>query len=485
MASSQSPTPRHAGLSLPILVGLIVYATTLAAAHRVLDDPDPYLHIAVGRWIIAHGAVPHHDVFSNSMPNASWVPHEWLAEVATAWLYDHWGWASLVVVTAICFAATMAILVHFLLRYLAPSQVLIAAISTWGLCYIHLLARPHIFSWPLLALWVASLVAARVKERAPPLFMALIITLWANLHGSFVLGLVLAAIFALEALLEAQDKTALRRAARSWMLFLAVSVAAGLATPNGISGLIFPFQFARMDAVLSMVQEWRSPDFQDAQPLEFYLMLMLVGVLLIGLKLPIMRIVLLVLLLHMALGHRRNVEYLGLILPMIAAPALSSQLRGYGFTRLDEMFGKFKVVTNQTFAILAAVMVLVSGVSFVRLSAVDESVTYSPQKAVAFAQEHRLSGPVFNDYIFGDYLIFAGVAPFVDGRADMYGNDFIARYRAIENLPALLTRYKITWTLIDPRGPRATLMNYLPGWRRAYADDIAVIYARTEDPAGR
>ena len=481
MASLESPTPRHDGLGLPLLVGLFVYATTLAAARRVLNDPDPYLHIAVGRWIIAHGAVPHHDPFSNSLPNAPWLPHEWLAEVATAWLYDHWGWSGLVVATALCFSATMAILVHFLLRYLTPSHALIAVIGTWGLCYIHLLARPHIFSWPLLVLWVAGLVAARDKDRAPPLRMTPIIVLWANLHGSFVLGLGLAAIFALEALLEAQDKAALWRAAWRWILFLGMSVAAGLLTPNGISGLIFPFQFARMDAVLSMVQEWRSPDFQDAQPLEFYLMLLLVGILLVGLKLPIMRILLLVLLLHMALGHRRNVEYLGLILPMIAAPALSSQLCSYSFTRLDDLVAKLGVIGNRTVAMLAVVLVLAFGAGFMRFSTEHESGIYSPQKAVDFGQEHLLTGPVFNDYIFGDYLIFAGVAPFVDGRADMYGNDFIARYRLTQNVPALLAQYRIAWTLLDPNGPRAALMNLLPGWRRAYADSVAVIYVRTEN----
>jgi hypothetical protein len=334
-------------------------------------------------------------------------------------------------------------------------------------------------------LWVAGLVAARSEERAPPLLMALIIVVWANLHGSFVLGLGLAAIFALEALLEAQDKPALWRAARNWMLFLAVSFAAGLATPNGIAGLIFPFQFARMNAILSMVQEWRSPDFQDAQPLEFYLMLLLVGVLLIGIKLPVIRIVLLVLLLHMALGHRRNVEYLGLILPMIAAPALSSQLQAYSFTRFDKMLAGFAALTDRTAAMLAAVLALVLGVGFVRFSTVSDPGPYSPQKAVAFAQEHRLTGPVFNDYVFGDYLVFAGVAPFVDGRADMYGNDFIARFRSTENVPALLAQYKISWTLLDPGGPKAALMNFLPGWQRAYADYVAVIYVRSEDAAGR
>jgi hypothetical protein len=69
------------------------------------------------------------------------------------------------------------------------------------------------------------------------------------------------------------------------------------------------------------------------------------------------------------------------------------------------------------------------------------------------------------------------------GRADMYGDAFIKRYRQIEKLPSLLTQYGITWTLLDPDDPRVTLLDYLPGWRRVYADEIAVVHVRSEDAA--
>ena len=485
MTELESSIRHQSRIGLSLLVGLFVYVTTLAAAHRVLNDPDPYLHIAVGRWIIAHGEVPHHDLFSNSVPNAPWVPHEWLAEVATAWLYDHLGWAGLVIATAVCFAATIVILIRFLLRYLEPSQVLITAVFTWGFCYIHLLARPHVFSWPLLVLWVAALVAARSENRAPPIVVALIMVPWANLHGSFVFGLGLAAIFAAEALLQASSRRALLGAAYSWGLFLGVSVLAGLVTPNGVSGLVFPLQFTRMDSVLSMVQEWKSPNFQYPQPLEYWLMLVLIGALSIGLRLSITRIAVLLLLLHMALGHRRNVEYLGLIAPLIVAPDLASQLRNYRLPRLDRRLDALTGFANRTGIALAAALavILISGFGIVRIGIANELGRFIPAKAVAFAQEQHIAGPVFNDYAFGDYLIYRGIAPFVDGRADMYGDTFIKRYRQIEKLPSLLTQYGITWTLLDPDDPRVTLLDYLPGWRRAYADEIAVVHVRREDAA--
>jgi len=41
------------------------------------------------------------------------------------------------------------------------------------------------------------------------------------------------------------------------------------------------------------------------------------------------------------------------------------------------------------------------------------------------------NGPVLNNYNFGGFLIFSGVPVFIDGRADLYGDDFIRGYGGI------------------------------------------------------
>ena len=104
------------GLSLPLIFGLGLYALIAGHGGAVLHDPDTDLHIAVGRWIIAHRAVPHHGIFSGTMAQAPWVAHEWLGEVLLAWLFDTFGWAGLVAVTAFCAAAAAAMLLRQLLR---------------------------------------------------------------------------------------------------------------------------------------------------------------------------------------------------------------------------------------------------------------------------------------------------------------------------------------------------------------------------------
>ncbi|MBI3517117.1 MAG: hypothetical protein HY060_24050 [Proteobacteria bacterium] len=476
----------RAGIALPLGVALAVYATVVARGSAVLADPDPYAHIATGRWILAHYAIPHSDPFSHSVPGRAWVAHEWLAEVATAWLYDHVGWSGLVFATAILFAAALAMLVAALRRYIEAPWAIVAGIAAWGLCLPHLLARPHLFALPLLVLWVAGLVAARAAERAPSPWLAAAMVLWANLHGSYMFGLGLAALIAGEAVFEAADwRTALARAAR-WGGFGALALLAAAATPHGFAGLALPFELMGMETGLSRVKEWQSPDFQQTQPLELWLMLVLLAALLLGLRVPVTRIAMVLVLLHMALAHQRHGEILGLVAPLLVAPALAPQIRDLVATsevmrraralgsRLGPTAGR---ITGLSLAFVAAV-----AATALRHPSPQTIGRYTPAAAVAAARAHGVAGPVLNDYNFGGYLIFEGIAPFIDGRFDMYGDAFLAREGKLAELPALLADYRIGWTLVGATSQRAVLMDHLPGWHRIYGDDIAVVHVRDGTP---
>ena len=93
--------------------------------------------------------------------------------------------------------------------------------------------------------------------------------------------------------------------------------------------------------------------------------------------------------------------------------------------------------------------------------------------------------PVFSDYAFGGYLIHAGIRPFVDSRADMYGPVFLNHYADISSgrpadIAPTLTQYGITWTILRPRNPVVFAMDHMPGWHRLYADDRVVIHVRND-----
>jgi hypothetical protein len=94
------------------------------------------------------------------------------------------------------------------------------------------------------------------------------------------------------------------------------------------------------------------------------------------------------------------------------------------------------------------------------------------------------SGPILNDYGFGGYLDFAGFAPFIDGRGELYGSAFTLRHHRALNLQdipdflRMLDQYKFGAVLLAPSTPAIGLLDRLPDWQRVYSDDVAVVYLR-------
>lgn len=477
---------RGFGVSLPLAVALIAFAATLGWGRYLLNDPDVYLHVAVGRWILAHQAVPHQDVFSYSMPGAPWVVHEWLAETAMALLYDWFGWAGLVLMAALCLAAAAGLLQRALMDYLTPAYALVGAATAIGLCYPHLLARPHAFSLPLLAAWTAMLVDAAARRRAPPLAGCLIIVLWANLHTGYIVALLLAALFGAEAMFEAADLGGVLRAARAWAIFGIAALAASLVTPNGIAGLMLPFDLIRMKFGLSFIVEWMSPNFQLGHPLEPWLMLVLLGALTLGVRVPVTRVAMFLLLLHVALQHQRLAEVLGVVTPLLFAPALGPQVNRHAVPRLDRWLAGLPRKAGIGALATAGMAALIVSAVVVRIGIANDDQAFAPRAALAAAAAQRPAGHVFNDINFGDYLIYsAAAAPFIDGRIDMYGDGLLRRYAAVGQFPDLVAEYGIGWALLAPANPHVPLLDNLPGWKRIYTDRNAVVFIKLTEPPDR
>src|SRR5258706_3622287 len=94
----------------------------------------------------------------------------------------------------------------------------------------------------------------------------------------------------------------------------------------------------------------------------------------------------------------------------------------------------------------------------------------APASALQAARAAGLNGPVLNNYNFGGFLIFSGVPVFIDGRADLYGDDFIRGYGGLfgggsaETLRKSLEQYAMQWTIFEPVNGVMRLLDRLPGW---------------------
>src|SRR5512138_3710801 len=130
-------------------VGIGVYALLLLNGRALLNDSDTYWQIAVGQWILDHGALPRADIYSFTKAGEPWTSSSWLAQVLYATSYRLAGWAGPVVLAASGIAATFALLTHILGRRVPAAWAVGVAIAALMLSYGHFLARPHVLALPV------------------------------------------------------------------------------------------------------------------------------------------------------------------------------------------------------------------------------------------------------------------------------------------------------------------------------------------------
>jgi hypothetical protein len=475
--------------SWPWIVGLLAMLRALASPLAVLHDPDTYLHIAAGRWALAQRALPTADPFSYTMAGAHWAPGEWLGEIGLAIAYDAAGWGGIVVLTAAAFGLAAGLLTWFLMHRLESLPAVIVALAGVVLVLPHLLARPHVIALPLMVLWCGAVLAARDDERGPPWLLLPAMVLWANIHGSFLFGIALAGYLAGEAALRPGQGMTRYAEARRWGGFAAAAIVVSLVNPNGVAAIMQPFRLMAMAALQTGFGEWLPADLAQFPALEAWLL----GALALGfagaVRLPWTRLVLLLGLIHMALTHVRHADLLGLVAPLAVAaalgPALTEMTRPAVASPL--LRGAAALAAPARLPARIVMLALAALLSLpILLRPIDRSTdSVSPQAALAAASRLGLTGAVFNSEAFGGYLIFSRVPTFIDGRIELYGNDFLAAYLAAEHgdataLAGLLDRYHVMWTLLQAQSPAVSALDRLPGWRRVYADDQAVIHGRVD-----
>ena len=462
---------------LPLWVGVGIYALVLLAGNRLLIDPDTMWQITVGQWILDHRAVPETDVYSFTMRGQPWISTQWLAQVAYAKAYAIFGWSGPVVTAVAAIAATFALLARFLSRRLSESTTLVFVAAALALTAPHLLARPHVLALPVMVAWAGGLIAAADRRGAPSFWWLPLMALWANLHGGFVFGLVLIAPVALDAVLSAEPRTRKSLGVR-WAAFGGGALVAGCCTPYGWNSLLASQKILGLGGALPLIMEWRPEDFGSIGTLEVCLLIGIGLALFRGIKLPPLRIVLLLGLLHMALSQVRSAEILALLAPLVLASPLAKQIGGPEISNSNAT----APMRGMMFASIA-VALTAGTLVYAWLHRFEPHTRSSPVAAVVALKKLNLAR-VFNDYDFGGYLIASGVATFIDGRTELYGEKFFVDHNAAsglmepENLFRLLEEYRIEATLMRTQSAATKLLDHIDGWQKVYADDIATIHLR-------
>ena len=479
-------------LSWPLGIGPAVFVCPLnIEGLPLLADPDSHWHIAIGKWILVNGTVPTVDGYSHTFFGRPWIAKEWLSQTLLAGAYELGGWSAVAALCAAAIGFAFALMMRLLLRDIRPLPAALFTIAAIVMCAPHFLARPHVLAFPVMLIWVAGLVRAVEERRIPDPILLLAMLLWANLHGGFTLGLVLCGAFALEALTTARDAEERSFLLVEWAKFTAAAVLVACITPYGPESILVTFRIFDLGDALNMISEWKSPDFQSQPLQEVILLVGLYACLSRGLKLPLVRLLIIIGLVHLYLRYARNAELLAILAPLVIAPVLARQWPALrpnyealtGSTLMQRMAEMGRLAGARAIA-LCLLLMLVFAAGMTRFATIRPPEATTPAAAFDYIREANLHGPVFNHYGFGGFLIHAGIPTFIDGRGELYGGEFIKHYveaislRGDTSLEQMLDQYKIEWTFLLKDQAANRLLARLPGWKHAYTDDTATIYVR-------
>jgi hypothetical protein len=453
---------RSIGLPLLFIALVLGIPFGLATSPSIFRDGDVSWQVAAGEWIIRNGRIPTADPFSFTAAGHPWVAMEWLSEIVLAGAFRLAGYAGLATIVAAAAMATFAIIFFHLQRRASPLVIAATLLALSVALAPFALARPHMLAWPLLAGWTCLLLSAGKRGRPPPLWSALLLVLWTNVHASFPLAILIGGAIALDTLIESKWARL-----RDWLIFGVVSLVALLLNANGLAGLEQPFRTSSL-AMLPYIGEWHAST-TTATPLFFGVLILGLGALLwSGVHVPVGRLLLLMLLLAMAFAHVRHQSSFIIVAVCIVPPLFRSVAR---WSPLSPWLA-------------AAALPFLAFRLLMPLTPPDSPA--NPRSLIAAIPPALRSQPVFNDYTFGGPLILAGIRPYIDGRGEVYGDAFVIDYTNIADgdvgaFDRAAQRYGIQWVMLQRNEDRLLQALESSGkWRRIHTDQIGAIAVRSE-----
>lgn len=537
LAGMPQTSVQQAVRQFPTLDHVWLFAAIALIALRPLLTPIPphdfWWHMATGRLIMQTGTIPTVDQFSYTQAGEPFYNQGWLAQVLMYGIHSLGGVPLLLMVQAAVVVLTYGLLLGLCIRRSGALRLSVGVLlmTTMPLSFDNWNVRPQTYAFPLfvaflyiLTMW--RLEGTRKDTASHPLLtghrlwlLPLLMVVWVNLHGSFVLGGALiamtfvgewlrrfiadrreAAAWATRPIGEAEDvlhrpPQPARPPLMPLFVWGAVTALALLLNPRGLEVLAYVRDLLSTSAVTSLVTEWAPPTIRDLGGMIFFLFVMFsVAVLTYARRRPdLVDMLFAAAFFWLALGAVRNIVWFGMVMTplLVVLPAARNPVDESASVK----HARFQGLPAMNWVLIGMLsLLLLLGLPWVK-PALDLPPELgnlltedTPVAATTFMRaDAQRPERLFHSLGSGSYLIWAAPeqSVFIDPRIELYPmeqwHDYINLSNG-ENVDALLAKYRIDGLLLDNEQQEALLEHVRadPAWDVRYQDAQSTYLVRRE-----
>jgi hypothetical protein len=476
-----------------------------------LPPLDFWWHLKAGEVIASSHSIPRVDLFSFTAEGRPFILQNWLGELIYYWTYRAGGFPLLVLLGTSLTVGAFLLMYKLCLdatphRRVAALVGFVACLANYGFL------RPQTYSFLLFSAFYLVLSQYREHRRDRLWMLPILMALWVNLHGAFVIGLGLLVLYIIcegvRRFIDPSRTDALSIVElKKLILVLGICCLMTLLNPEGYRIYDYVRAVILDPGSQQFVVEWQPPRVSDLLGfLLFYcpFFLAIFTFVQARIKPDLTEIVLFSTFGVLGLSAIRNAAWFGTItFPLIARYLSLIDLAPLAplrrFNAVDRLFRSSDESENDApvygrinlLLLIAAVIVLLTQSPWLRPAITGKSLLaeQTPVAVAEFIKKQGITGRMFHPQEFGDYLmwrLWPQQKTLVDGRVHLFDLDFLKEYkRALEDPLStdFVERWNIEYLLLSkmPDGSNSRTIGSVEssaGWSKIYEDGISVLFVK-------
>jgi hypothetical protein len=342
------------------------------------------------------------------------------------------------------------------------------------------------------------MVLERIRSDKPGWWwLPILMVLWVNLHGMFVLGIILWGIYLVGSFLEnPSGKWFTLNNTRSMVLGGALALVATFFSPSGINIWEAVISLGSNSYITSRIPEYQSANFHlpGTWPFILLLILTITAFARTPSKTGWTYILLTLIFTGFALYTSRMIPLFAIVLVPVAAKAVGDWFEAdFSTSRFAKTEKNISLINSTSNGLIWMVLLLIGVLLLFRSgSAIDPEnkgnvfdANFFPVQAVDWLNLHPQNGHMFNEFDWGGYLLLR-LSPrqqiFMDGHTHIYGETLTREYETVISLgdgwQEILNKYKIEWAIVRSASPVAQALGK-EGWKIVYSDGTSTVIRKS------